>query len=150
VFALLIFGVGLVGAGRACGTVRGLFRAQAAGVTTKVVESETDGGAVEPATGFLVIGFGVAPELPEGFDGNLFGAGRVADYARNDSDDPLVALVEEGFKGLIASGHYIYNDGERGVVTGNSTQNNCGKPQTDWSMKVLYSGTRVALAVKRL
>ena len=95
----------------------GVLGSSSPGIPAKLVERQPDRGAVNPATGLLALHLRVAPQLPERLDRNFFGTRRIANHARHYADSPFIAFVEEGFKSLVASGHYSYNDARRGFVT---------------------------------
>lgn len=68
----------------------------AAGLAAEFVEGEADRGAVEPCFGLQRVGLRGAPEADEGFDGEFFGAGGVADDSGDGACYAIEAGAEEG------------------------------------------------------
>lgn len=95
--AILLFGGGveLFGRGIAAHDGEQAFVAITARLAAKFVEAEADGGAVEPGFGLRRVGARSAPEADEGFNGEFFGAGGVADDAGDDSRDAIESSAEE-------------------------------------------------------
>ena len=96
--AVLFFGGGveLFGRGSTANKVEELFVAGAAGLAAELVESQADGYAVEPSFGVFDLCLRMAPKFEENLDGELFGAGVVADDPGNDAGDARILRAEEG------------------------------------------------------
>jgi hypothetical protein len=111
--AVLLFGGGmeLFGRGSAANEAEELFVAGAAGLAAEFVESEADGDAVEPAFGVFDLCLRMAPKFEENFDGELFGAGVVADDASNDAGDARILGAEEGVEVELSLGGGDIGDG---------------------------------------
>ena len=78
--AFLLFGGGvkLFGRGNAANDREQAFIAVAPGLPAQFVEAEADGGAVEPGFRLRRVGARRAPEANKRFDGEFFGASRIA------------------------------------------------------------------------
>jgi len=97
--AVLLFGGGVELFGRwiAANDCEEALVALAAGLAAEFVEAKADGGAVEPRFGLRRVGLRGAPEADEGFDGEFFGAGGIADDSGDDACYAIEAGAEEGF-----------------------------------------------------
>jgi hypothetical protein len=71
------------------------FVAVAARLASQFVETEADGGAIEPGFGLRRVGARSTPEANERFDGEFFGARGVADDLGDDSRDAVESNAEE-------------------------------------------------------
>src|SRR5205085_6437274 len=102
-------------------------------IPPQVVNTQPDGGAVEPAAGVLTVGFRRPPKFPERLDRDILGASGVADdashYARNSRvlrvearvEIPLVAFGIHPVEEFGTSVHHTSNTGRARIVTGKPT-----------------------------
>jgi len=67
-------------------------------LAAKFVEAQADSGAVEPRFGSRSVDLGLAPEFHEGFHGEFFGSGRVADDSGDDTGYAIELGTEQGLE----------------------------------------------------
>jgi len=94
----LVRGVDLFRGRRAAGESNHAFVSGASCLAAKFVEAQADSGAVEPRFGSRSVDLGLAPEFHEGFHGEFFGSGRVADDSGDDTGYAIELGTEQGLE----------------------------------------------------